>query len=153
MATHPLANPQDLELELLETAEIEDIDMVAECMRACKQLGVSIAIDDFGTGYSSLLHLKRLPTDVLKIDQHFVRDMLEDNEDLAIVKGVVGLATAFNRHVVAEGVETSEISAALLEMGCTVGQGYGIAKPMTATDLVAWKQNHNLPAPCKGQLP
>jgi len=145
LATYPLVEPQDLELELLETGEIEDIDAVANCMSACRQLGVSIAIDDFGTGYSSLLYLKRLPTDVLKIDQHFVRDMLDDDEDLAIVKGVIGLAAAFNRGVVAEGVETLSLGSALLEIGCLIGQGYGIARPMPAEDLVRWKQSWRLP--------
>lgn len=145
LAIHPLVEPQDLELELLETGEIEDIETVASCMSACRQLGVSIAIDDFGTGYSSLLYLKRLPTDVLKIDQNFVRDMLEDGEDLAIVKGVIGLAAAFNRAVVAEGVETLSLGSALLELGCVIGQGYGIARPMPADDLVHWKKDWQLP--------
>ncbi len=96
------------------------------------------AIDDFGTGYSSLTHLKRLPAYLIKIDQSFVRDMLEDDDDLAIVEGVVGLAKAFQREVIAEGVETIAHGEALLQLGCELAQGYGIARPMPAGDIPAW---------------
>jgi EAL domain-containing protein (putative c-di-GMP-specific phosphodiesterase class I) len=75
---------------------------------------------------------------LLKIDQSFVRDMQTDADDLAIVQGVIGLAKAFGRHVIAEGVETTELGAMLLGMGCDLAQGYGIARPMPAADLPAW---------------
>ena len=75
---------------------------------ACSELGVSFALDDFGTGYSTLTYLKRLPADVLKIDQSFVREMLDNPEDLTMLEGVLGLATAFRRLAIAEGVETME---------------------------------------------
>ena len=96
------------------------------------------ALDDFGTGYSSLTYLKRLPVTLLKIDQSFVRDMLDDPDDLAILEGVIGLATAFRREVIAEGVETVEHGAMLLQLGCELAQGYGIARPMPGADLPAW---------------
>jgi len=95
-------------------------------------------LDDFGTGYSSLTYLKRLPVTTLKIDQSFVRDMLEDPDDLAILHGILGLATAFNREVIAEGVETIEHGAMLLQLGCEHVQGYGIARPMPGSDIPAW---------------
>ena len=127
-----------LELEVLETSALADIARVTDTMLACQQLGVRFALDDFGTGYSSLTYLKQLPAELLKIDQSFVRDMLVDKNDLAIVRGVVGLATAFGREVIAEGVETRAHGCALLELGCELAQGYGIARPMPAQDLAAW---------------
>ena len=107
-------------------------------MKACCDIGVNFALDDFGTGYSSLTYLKRLPVNMLKIDQSFVRDMLTDLEDLCIIEGVIGLARAFNHQVIAEGVETAAHSVRLLEMGCDLAQGYAIARPMPADQLPAW---------------
>jgi hypothetical protein len=107
-------------------------------LAACRAAGVLISVDDFGTGYSSLVYLKRLPADILKIDQSFVRDMLDELENLSILKGVLGLAEAFRRKVIAEGVETVEHGLMLLQMGCDFGQGYGIASPMPAQELQAW---------------
>lgn len=130
--------PSELELEILETSALDDIDQISWVIHACHNLGVNCALDDFGTGYSSLSYLKRLPTDTLKIDQSFVRDMLEDPEDLAIIEGVLGMANAFHRRVIAEGVETIEHGVILLQMGCELAQGYSIARPMPADKLPAW---------------
>lgn len=135
---HPAANPHNLELEILETSALEDITQISAVINACKQLGVSFALDDFGTGYSSLAYLKQLPAQVLKIDQSFVRDMLEDTDDLAIIKGIVGLAAAFHRTVIAEGVETIAHGEILIAMGCELAQGYGIARPMPAAAIPEW---------------
>ncbi len=137
---HPHVNPADLELEVLETSALEDIPRVSAIMRGCQALGVSFALDDFGTGYSSLTYLKRLPASVLKIDQSFVRDMLDSPDDLAIVQGVIGLAKAFGRGVIAEGVETRAHADALQRLGCELAQGYGVARPMPAPQLPAWVQ-------------
>jgi predicted signal transduction protein with EAL and GGDEF domain len=138
LAAHPDMRLHRLELELLETNALEDIARVAEVMRACRVLGVDFALDDFGTGYSSLTYLRRLPARLLKIDQSFVRDMLDDPEDMAIVDGVIGLATAFRRQVIAEGVETIAHGACLLPRGCELAQGYGIARPMPAAKIPGW---------------
>ena len=110
-------------------------------MKACQELGVRFALDDFGTGYSSLTHLRRLPAYLIKIDQSFVRDMLEDTDDLAIVEGVVSLSKAFQLEVIAEGVETIAHGVALLKLGCELAQGYGIARPMPADDIPEWVSN------------
>ena len=134
----PDANPNNLELEILETSALEDINQVSTAIHACQSLGVSFALDDFGTGYSSLTYLKRLPAELLKIDQSFVRDMLEDSDDLAIIQGIIGLATAFHRNVIAEGVETIEHGEKLLSIGCELAQGYGIARPMPASAIPNW---------------
>jgi len=127
-----------LEIELLETSALEDLAHISQILHACRELGVKYALDDFGTGYSSLTYLKRLPVTMLKIDQSFVRDMLDDPEDLAIIEGVVGLAAAFHRQVIAEGVETVEHGNLLLQFGCELAQGYGIARPMPASAMCAW---------------
>jgi EAL domain-containing protein (putative c-di-GMP-specific phosphodiesterase class I) len=105
---------------------------------ACRELGIGFSLDDFGTGYSSLTYLRRLSADTLKIDQSFVRDMLDDPEDRAIVAGIIGLAVAFKRKVIAEGVETVAHGKTLLALGCPLAQGYGIARPMPAQDLPIW---------------
>jgi EAL domain-containing protein (putative c-di-GMP-specific phosphodiesterase class I) len=138
LAAHPDVLANNLELEILETSALEDIADIAELMNQCLTLGVHFAVDDFGTGYSSLTYLKRLPAGLLKIDQSFVRDMLEDPDDLAIVKGVIGLARAFHRKVIAEGVETIAHGQLLLAQGCQLAQGYGIARPMPANDIPQW---------------
>jgi diguanylate cyclase (GGDEF)-like protein len=141
LARYPAVAPGLLELEILETSALEDIGLVFQAILACQSLGVRFALDDFGTGYSSLTHLRHLPAEVIKIDQSFVRDMLEDVDDLAIVQGVIGLASAFHREVIAEGVETSAHGQRLLLLGCEMAQGYGIARPMPAAELPAWVTN------------
>ncbi len=138
---HPLVSPSLLELEVLESSALRDVARVSDVIQACNQMGMRVAIDDFGTGYSSLTYLKRLPAGILKIDQSFVRDMLDDPEDLAILQGVMGLATAFRRMPVAEGVESVGHGVVLLKLGCEVGQGYGIARPMPADALFPWYTN------------
>jgi diguanylate cyclase (GGDEF)-like protein/PAS domain S-box-containing protein len=138
LAVHPEMNPHCLELEILETSALSDIDQVLDTMNACHELDVRFALDDFGTGYSSLTYLRRLPAYLIKIDQSFVRNMLEDPDDLAIVEGVLGLAKAFQREVIAEGVETIAHGVALRQLGCELAQGYGIARPMPADDIPEW---------------
>ena len=138
LKAHETIAPSSLELEVLETSALRDMDRVSGILGDCRQLGVSFALDDFGTGYSSLTYLKRLPAQMLKIDQSFVRDILDDPEALSILEGVLGLATAFRRQLVAEGVETVEHGLMLLRMGCELAQGYVIARPMPARDLPDW---------------
>ena len=138
LAKRPMIKPCSLQLEILETNALGDMSEVVPIMKACIDIGVNFAIDDFGTGFSSLTYLRRLSAEQLKIDQSFVRDMLEDPDDRAIVKGVIGLASAFNHQVIAEGVESIEHGAQLLSMGCILAQGYGIARPMPAEELAAW---------------
>lgn len=145
LRAHPNVREDDLELEILETSALEDISTVTALMETCRELGVGFALDDFGTGYSSLLYLKRLPASLIKIDQSFVRDMLDDPEDLAILEGVVGLATAFRRRLIAEGVETVAHGEILLCMGCELAQGYAIARPMPAREVVRWKETWKAP--------
>ncbi len=136
---HPGVGPGDLEVEVLETSALGDISLVARIMEACRELGVGFALDDFGTGYASLTYLKRLPAGLLKIDQSFVRNMLDDPDDLAILEGILGLAGAFRRQAIAEGVETAAHGEMLLRLGCEMAQGYQIARPMPAEAIPAWR--------------
>jgi EAL domain-containing protein (putative c-di-GMP-specific phosphodiesterase class I) len=141
LTQHSSVDPSLLELEILETSALEDMVQVSRLMASCSALGVTFALDDFGTGYSSLVYLKRLRVDVLKIDQSFVRDMLDDPDDYAILKGVIGLAEAFKCKVIAEGVETAAHGSCLLQLGCELAQGYGIARPMPADEFPLWATN------------
>ncbi len=138
LSRYPDIDASHLELEVLETTAIGDMQHAVAVLQSCMKLGVRFALDDFGTGYSSLTYLRKLPVHVLKIDQSFVRDMLSDPDDLGIVRGIIELASIFGRQVVAEGVETVEHGAALQKLGCNRVQGYGIAKPMRADLFSAW---------------
>jgi diguanylate cyclase (GGDEF)-like protein len=138
LAAYPTVAPRDLELEILEAATLENLARIAELMTDCQALGVRFALDDFGTGYSTLTYLQQLPVDVLKIDQSFVGDMPMKAEALAIVKGVIGLSSAFQRIVIAEGVETIAQGRQLLELGCDLAQGYSIARPMPPEEIPDW---------------
>ena len=143
LASHPKVSADHLQIEILETAALVDITKVAGIIEECGEFGVSFALDDFGTGYSSLAYLRRLPAETLKIDLSFVRDMLINKDDRAIVKGVISLGHSFNRITVAEGVETDEHFKLLREMGCDIGQGFGIARPMPAKDIVDWCKEYS----------
>ena len=138
LANHPQVNPANLQIEVLETSALSDMVQVSQVIEDCARIGVMFALDDFGTGYSSLTYLKRLRVSLLKIDQSFVRDMLDDPDDLAILEGVIGLAAAFKRQVIAEGVETVAHGTALSHLGCELAQGYGIARPMPGAEMPAW---------------
>ncbi len=142
LARHPDAPATALELEVLETAAHADIEATSALLARCRELGVRFALDDFGTGYSTLTYLKQLPVDVLKIDRSFVHHMLDDAQDRAIVEGVIGLARTFQCVVVAEGVESPAQARTLLEMGCNIGQGTGIAAPMPASAVSAWIRDY-----------
>ncbi|KPA99211.1 putative bifunctional diguanylate cyclase/phosphodiesterase [Pseudomonas asplenii] len=129
---------QMLDLEIVESVAIENIQRVSQCLLACQALGVRFSLDDFGTGYSSLSHLKRLPTQTIKIDRSFVRDILHDQDDLALTTAIIGLARAFGREVIAEGLETAEQGQLLISLGCDVAQGGFIARPMAAQAVPGW---------------
>ena len=138
---YPQIDSRYLQLEILESTALDDLAAVNRIVKSCReQLGINVALDDFGTGYSSLTHLRHLSVDTVKIDQTFVRDMLDDPDDYAIIESVIALSQAFNREVVAEGVESPEQGIVLLLLGCHLLQGYAIARPMPADDLVEWVQ-------------
>jgi len=134
-----------LELEILETAALEDVVKSARVIDECRLLGIRFALDDFGTGYSSLTYLKRLPAETIKIDQSFVREIVNDSHNLVIVQSVIGLARSFQRELIAEGVESIEHGRILMQLGCERAQGYGIAKPMPGNALIAWAKQWKMP--------
>jgi diguanylate cyclase (GGDEF)-like protein len=150
LAAYPAVRPDWLELEILETSALEDMTLVSKHLFACRELGIGCALDDFGTGYSSLAYLRRLPANMIKIDQSFVHGMLDDGDDLLIIEGMVGLAKSFQRRVIAEGVETIQQGERLLTLGCELAQGFVIARPMPASDVAAWVKNWR-PDPAWGQ--
>jgi len=142
LSAYPEVSPTHLELEILESAALEDVNHMHWVMRSSQALGVRFALDDFGTGFSSLSYLKRLPAETIKIDQTFVRGILDDDDDLTLVIAIVALANAFHRQVIAEGVETVAHGQRLLQLGCELAQGAGIARSMPPQDVVRWAQNY-----------
>jgi len=139
LARYPHVDSTHFQLEILESSVLSDLEMISQVITRCRnELGVSIALDDFGTGYSSLSHISKVPANTIKIDQSFVRDILEDPDDYSIIDGVIGLANTFNKELIAEGVETSDHGLMLILMGCHDAQGYAIAKPMPADNIVTW---------------
>lgn len=138
LARHSRVAPRMLDLEIVESVAVENIQHVSDCLQACQALGVQFSLGDFGTGYSSLSYLKRLRTHTIKIDQSFVRDILHDRDDLALTTAVIGLAQAFGRQVIAEGLESIEHGELLLQLGCEVAQGDFIARAMPPSDVPDW---------------
>lgn len=130
--------PQRLDLEILETAALGDLNKATEIILQCTALGVSFSLDDFGTGYSSLSYLKQLPVQSLKIDRSFLLDVMENDDNISILRAIIALSKVFNRTLVAEGVETVRQGEILIGLGCKVAQGYAIAKPMPAAYLIGW---------------
>ena len=139
---HPDVEPGQLEMEILESSAVRDVELTRQVLNACRLLGVGAALDDFGTGYCSLSYLKQIPATTLKIDQSFVRSMLGKREDLGLVEGIISLAKVFEMNVVAEGLETPEHGVLLLRLGCDLAQGYGIARPMPAEAVPAWVRDY-----------
>lgn len=139
LSKYPQLSPQKLEIEILESSEISDINKISQVVHDCQsRLGIKFALDDFGTGYSALSHLRNISVDTIKIDRTFVQNLLSNPNDLAIVESVIALAKTFQRSVVAEGIETIEQGLKLIEMGCEIGQGYMIAKPMPKEEFNDW---------------
>ena len=128
-------DPAYLELEVTESAVMDDPEVALEQMHRLRELGVRLAIDDFGTGYSSLLRLKRLPVQKLKIDQGFVAGLPGDEDDTAIVRVIIALAQSMGMQVHAEGIEQVEQARFLLEQDCTLGQGYWFGRPVPHEQL------------------
>lgn len=124
------ANPARLKLELTESVVLQNVDEAIERMNSIRALGIRLSLDDFGTGYSSLSYLKKLPVEEVKIDRSFVRDIMQDPDDAAIVRAVLALSHSLNLSVVAEGVETDQQLAFLTQYGCRIFQGYLFSRPI-----------------------
>jgi len=134
LARHGL-DPQHLTLELTETAALADNGESLEMITRLRELGVRISIDDYGTGLSTLEYLKKIPANEIKIDQSFVKGMVDNRSDRLMVQSTIGLAHSLGRKVVAEGVEQREILDLLSEMGCDIAQGFAVGRPMSLDSL------------------
>lgn len=141
----PQVDASDIELEIVETAALNDLKKTAQIIQACASHGLQFALDDFGTGYSSLTYLRSLPIRTIKLDQSFVRGMIQASDDEHIIRGVMNIARAFNLKVVAEGVETIEHGVLLQQLGCRIAQGYAIARPMPFDEVLPWLNAWILP--------
>lgn len=130
--------PKDLEIELTESLLLQDQPNTLKTLQALKGLGVRLAIDDFGTGYSALSYLQRFPIDTIKIDQSFIRNVVSNPESQAIVRAIIGMATALNIRVIAEGVESQEQLAFLRKEGCQECQGYYFGRPLPAEEAATY---------------
>jgi diguanylate cyclase (GGDEF)-like protein/PAS domain S-box-containing protein len=129
--------PEQLELEVTESALMRDPDTALMQLCQIRDIGVRLSIDDFGTGHSSLAYLKRLPVHILKIDRSFIASLMTEEADRRIVESAIGLAHSFNLEVVAEGVETAEVANLLTKMGCDIAQGYFFGRPAGAEEVAA----------------
>ncbi len=126
-------DPRGLTLEITETALMDDLDAAAGRLSDLKSLGVEIAVDDFGIGHSSLRYLKQLPLDNLKIAKPFVDEIGKPDAEPPILRAILDLADVFDLHAVAEGIEEPEQASRLVELGCALGQGHLLARPLTAS--------------------
>lgn len=147
-------DPGKIELELTESSLSHDVDVIAEKMRQLKSLGIYFSLDDFGTGYSSLAYIKRLPLDQLKIDQSFVRDVIVDSNDAAIVQTIISLGDNLGLHVIAEGVENAGQHQFLMQNRCLNFQGYLFSRPLGVVDFESHvKTRYPLsPEPLAGEM-
>ena len=146
LKTHAL-RPELLQLEMTERAVFDSSQAKSgenrqDTMARLRDLGIKIAIDDFGTGYSSLSYLKNWRVDALKIDRSFVRDLVTDSSDLAIVSAIIAIARHLNIQVIAEGIEGYQQAEILRKLGCSVGQGFLFARPMPADQCLAMLGNN-----------
>lgn len=131
-------SPQYLQFEVLESSALENMVTAQTIINQCRDIGIQFAIDDFGTGYSSISYLKDIPAQILKIDQSFVKNITNETDDRMILGGIVGLAKAFSKDVIAEGLEDMQYAELLMDVGCDMAQGYGIAYPMPAIQIPDW---------------
>jgi diguanylate cyclase (GGDEF)-like protein len=134
-----------LEVEVTESLLLESHEAASGVLRELQSMGVATAIDDFGTGYSSMAYLKRLPIDHLKVDQAFIRDLPNDQGDVAIVQAIIALKRAMNFRMTAEGIETRAQYEFLRDAGCDAGQGYFISRPLPAAEFASWLLRHGWP--------
>lgn len=129
---------QDVYMEVTESTLMRSVDEAASILYALRDMGIKVALDDFGTGYSSLSYLTKLPLDILKVDQSFIRGLGDSHANVAITEGIIGLGRSLGLEIIAEGVESEEALSFLRERGCRRGQGYHFCKPMPAHEFEQW---------------
>ena len=141
LAVHGLDSAA-LEVELTETALMDDIEHAIDVLRTLKQLGIRISLDDFGTGYSSLSYLSRLPLDQIKIDQSFVQHIQTETVERAITDAIIALVTTLGLDIVAEGIESEEVLNYLRVQGCHQAQGFHICRPLSGDEFATWYRQY-----------
>ena len=129
-------DPSTLELEVTETAIMDDLDLAVQTLNELKKMGIRTAIDDFGTGHSSLSYLRKLPIEILKIDKSFIDEILVSQEDKTLVRGIIDMVHALGIEVVAEGVENHQMASLLHDMNCDLVQGYHYCRPIPEEDFL-----------------
>ncbi|MFT6122161.1 MAG: EAL domain-containing protein (putative c-di-GMP-specific phosphodiesterase class I) [Oleiphilaceae bacterium] len=134
-------DPTKLELEVTETAIMDDIDLAVQTLTELKKMGIRTAIDDFGTGHSSLSYLRKLPIEILKIDKSFIDEILISQEDQTLVRGIINMVHALGIEVVAEGVENHSMASLLQEMNCDLVQGYHYCRPVPEKEFIELIRN------------
>ncbi len=142
---YPSVKPELIQLEITETAVLDNMAHVKEIIKKCGDLGITFSMDDFGSGYSSLLYFKELNVKVIKIDISFVKNMLDNSEDTLIIESIISLARIFSREVIAEGAETADHCKILNMLGCSNIQGYYTGRPIPADKVIEWTENYKLP--------
>ncbi|WP_297386206.1 EAL domain-containing protein [Acidiferrobacter sp.] len=145
LARHPDVSPRHLELEVTESAPLQDFERARAALEYCARLGIRIGLDDFGTGHASLSYLQRFPAQTIKIDRSFLKDIVANPRDLAIIGGIIATARALGLDVVAEGVEHPEQAQLLKDVGCERMQGYWVTGPMPPEDIPGWVACYHLP--------
>lgn len=136
-------NPAQLEVEVTESLFIQEVELVVQELTVLREAGIAIALDDFGTGYSSLNHVRTLPVDVIKIDRSFILELEESLEALELVESIIRIAKVLNKTVIAEGVETQAQLRLLRKAGCEIIQGYLLARPLPANDVMQVLDTHD----------
>jgi EAL domain-containing protein (putative c-di-GMP-specific phosphodiesterase class I) len=135
-------SPSALQLEITETAIMDDIDHAVAVLSQLKALGVTILLDDFGTGHSSLAYLARLPLDKVKIDKSFISDLERDEASRTVTNAMIGLGRTLNLEIVAEGIDSSGALEYIRSHGCRQGQGYHLGRPMGGNAFEIWYREH-----------
>jgi diguanylate cyclase (GGDEF)-like protein len=136
-------DPASMQIELTETAVMQDIDHAIVALTDLRKRGIKISLDDFGTGYSSLNYLSRLPLDKIKIDQTFVHRINDDTASRAITEAIIALGRTLGLEIVAEGIESKQVLGYLKEHGCHQAQGYYVSHPLSGDDFAQWLARHN----------
>ena len=143
---HPTINPENIGFEILESSQLNELEVTSNIIKKCQTFGISFALDHFGTGCSSLTYLQKLPVNCIKMDQSFIKDLHKNTDNQAILKGIINLANALKLEVIVEGIETIEHGELLIKMGCLQAQGGAIAYPMPADELPAWLETWQTPS-------
>lgn len=142
LEAHPDVPAHFLEIEILETGELKDLQQIEKLINDCKTLGVVFSFDDFGTGYASLSYLKQLPVKTIKIEKRFIEDLITNKDSACVVAAIINMGELFNRNVIAEGVETAEQGSMLLRLGCDHAQGYFISRALPPNQVLSWIDNY-----------